>query len=84
MNREELTAALSAELKQIAPEISFDHVDLNMDLRDAFEIDSMDFQNLVAALHLRLNIPIPETDYDQLETINEALDYLMRQMKDKE
>ena len=79
MTREELTELLANQIGRIAPEIEFSKVDPSEDLRDAFEIDSMDFLNLVTALHERLNIEIPEKDYDQLGTVNAFLDYLVRE-----
>lgn len=36
----------------------------------------MDFLNLVTALHERLDINIPETDYPNLATLGHAVDYL--------
>ena len=38
--------------------------------------NSMDFLNLVTALHKRLGLDIPEADYDRLGTIDAAIDYL--------
>ena len=36
----------------------------------------MDFLNLVMALHQRLGIDIPETDYRKLATLESMMDYL--------
>lgn len=82
MTRTELTRIVSEELSRIAPEIDFEGADKREDLREAFEIDSMDFQNLVTALHDRLNIPIPEADYDKLGTIEAVIDYLVEETGD--
>ncbi|MDJ0921892.1 MAG: acyl carrier protein [Henriciella sp.] len=79
MTRDELKSILASEVRQIAPEIEFEDVDPTDDLRDALEIDSMDFQNLVSALHQRLGIPIPETDYEKLSSIDATLDYLFEE-----
>jgi acyl carrier protein len=76
MTRDEIAAVLAEELSRIAPEISFDEADRGEDLRDAFEIDSMDFLNLVTALHKRLGVDIPEADYDWMATLDKAIDYL--------
>jgi acyl carrier protein len=64
------------EIGQIAPEIPFEEVDPSADLREAFEIDSMDFLNLVTALSQRLKMPIPEADYPQLATVDAATAYI--------
>ena len=38
--------------------------------------DSMDFANLVIAIHERTKINIPETDYNKLFTLENAVAYL--------
>jgi acyl carrier protein len=69
-------AVLADEYGAIAPEVEFGEVDPKEDVREAFEIDSMDFLNLVTALSKRLGVPIPEADYPQLMTLGDAADYL--------
>jgi acyl carrier protein len=64
------------EIGRIAPDVPFDEVDPSEDLRNAFEIDSMDFLNLVTALSERLGESIPEADYPRLATVNKAAAYL--------
>jgi acyl carrier protein len=51
-------------------------IDPGIDLREALDIDSMDFLNFITALHKRLRAAIPEADYPKLFTINDAVDYL--------
>jgi acyl carrier protein len=60
------------ELGRIAPEIDATGIDSDADLREEFDIDSMDFLNLVTALSERLKIEIPETDYPSLATLRRA------------
>jgi len=76
MTREEIEAVLRAEMHQIAPDIDIEEIDRQEDLRDEFDIDSMDFQNLVAALSKRLGIPMPEADYGEMGSFDAMLDYL--------
>ncbi|WP_417674417.1 acyl carrier protein [Roseibium sp.] len=76
MTREEIEAVLRAEMHKIAPDIEIDEIDRQEDLRDEFDIDSMDFQNLVGALSKRLGIAMPETDYGQMGSFDAMLDYL--------
>ncbi|MBR0670466.1 acyl carrier protein [Roseomonas soli] len=45
-------------------------------LREALDLDSMDFLNLVAALHERTGRPIPEADYPKLFTLDGIASYL--------
>lgn len=76
MTPQEIRAVLVDEFGRIAPEISFAEVDPESDLRDEFDIDSMDFMNLVIALHQRLGVDIPETDYGRLISLRALSDYL--------
>ncbi len=76
MTRDEIAGVLADELGRIAPEMDFAEADRSADLRDAFEIDSMDFLNLVTALHQRLGVDIPEADYPRLASVDAAVDYL--------
>jgi len=76
MTDEEIKAAVLNELGKIAPEVDGALADPSGDLREEFDIDSMDFLNLVTALHERLGIDIPEADYPQLFTLNDAVAYL--------
>ena len=60
----------------IAPEIDPATVSGGEDLREALDLDSMDFMNFVVALHERTGIDIPEADYPRLHTLNGAAAYL--------
>ena len=76
MTRDEIIAAVADELGKIAPEIDIDLIDGTADLREEFDIDSMDFLTFVTALHERLGIDIPEADYAKLETLDATVAYL--------
>lgn len=78
MNSIDIRAVIKDELGRIAPEIDFDAIDPEADLREQVDIDSMDFLNLVTALHERLGIDIPEIDYPQLATLKGTIEYLQR------
>ncbi len=79
MTLEEAEAAVAGELHSIAPDISVDEIDRNGDLREEFDIDSMDFLRLVTALGERFDLPMPEADYPQMD----SFDALARYLKDK-
>lgn len=72
----DISAVLREELGNIAPEIDMSSVDPSADLREALDIDSMDFLNFVTAIHRRLGINIPEVDYPKLMTLDGAVSYL--------
>lgn len=63
-------------LSSIAPEADFAALNGDEDLREALDLDSMDFMNFVIALHERTGIDIPEADYPTLRTLDGAITYL--------
>jgi len=66
------------ELVRIAPDIEADDVGDDDHIQDDLELDSMDVLNLVAALHERLGVDIPEKDYPEISTLARAAAYLGR------
>ena len=76
MTREEIRRAILDELGRIAPEADLSALDPEADLREALDIDSMDFLNLVTGLHARLAVDVPEIDYPKLFTLAGGIDYL--------
>ena len=72
----DIRKAVQEELSNIAPEIDIASVDPTADLREALDIDFMDFLNFVTAIHHRLNVDVPELDYPKLITIDGAVRYL--------
>jgi acyl carrier protein len=78
MNPTDVRAVFRDELARIAPEVEFEGIDPKASLREQCDIDSLDFLNLVTALHKRLGVDIPEADYPRLETLQGVIDYLAR------
>ncbi len=76
MTDADVRKVLEEELNNIAPEINMVDIDPNADLREAMDIDSMDFLNFITAVHRRLNIDIPEIDYPKLFTLKKAIAYV--------
>jgi len=76
MNEIDIRKAVQEELNNIAPEVDITSVDPTADLREALDIDSMDFLNFITAIHHRLNIDIPELDYPKLITLDGAIAYI--------
>jgi acyl carrier protein len=73
---EELRAAVLSVLVEIAPEADPAAIDPGEGLRQQLDLDSMDFLNFVIALHKRLGVEIPESDYSRLASIDGAVAYL--------
>jgi len=80
----DIRKVLQEELNNIAPEVDIASVDPEADLREAIDIDSMDFLNFVTAVHHRLNIDIPELDYPKLITLNGAISYVETKLASSE
>lgn len=76
MTSGDILKVLHEELNNIAPEVDMTSVDPAADLREAIDIDSMDFLNFITAVHHRLDIDIPEIDYPKLVTLKGALAYI--------
>ena len=76
MTRDDIKAAALEELTTVAPDLADETIPDKADLREAFDLDSMDFLNWVAALHRRLGVNIPELDYPRLRSLNAVADYL--------
>lgn len=81
MNEEEIRTIFLEELGNIAPEADSRRLDPSVDLREALDLDSMDFLNLMTAIHRRVGVNIPELDYPKLFTLDRAVSYLANKLK---
>jgi acyl carrier protein len=72
----DIRAVVQEELGNIAPEMDVGAIDASADLREALDIDSMDFLNFITAIHRRLGVNVPEVDYPKLTTLDGAVAYL--------
>ncbi len=76
MNREPLKETVLRILGAIAPDVDLETVAPDVQFRDQFDFDSMDFLNFAIGLHKELKIDIPEIDYPRIGTLNGCLAYL--------
>jgi len=76
MNRSEIRTLAANVLAGIAPEADLSSVGDSEDLREALDLDSMDFLNFVVGLSQGSGISIPEADYPRLFTMKGLLDYM--------
>lgn len=76
MTNDDIRRAFLEDLVSVAPDIDPATVRDSDHLQDDLEIDSMDFLSLIAALHARFDLPIPEADYPRLATPGEAVSYI--------
>lgn len=67
---------LAGLLRRIAPEVDLDDIDPDGDLQEEVDLDSMDFLNLVTALHEATGLEVPERDYPALSSVNGFVAYV--------
>ena len=72
MNHQQARAIVIEEIEAIAPDVAPVANTDNEDVREALDLDSMDIFNLIAALHRRLEIEIPDAEAAQFVTIGSA------------
>ncbi|MGD0639329.1 MAG: acyl carrier protein [Roseiarcus sp.] len=76
MTEKEIKALFAELIGAIAPEADLSTLGDDEDMREALDLDSMDFNNLIIALHKRTGIDVPESDYNKLFTLRGAVAYL--------
>jgi acyl carrier protein len=75
---DEIRAAVLAALGDVAPEADLARLDPDAELRDALDLDSMDFLRFVQRLAAATGVEVPESDYGQLATLAGCVRYLVR------
>jgi acyl carrier protein len=78
MNATQARALAAQVLAGIAPEADLATVGDDEDLRQALDLDSMDFMNFVIGLSEGSGVDIPEADTPRLRTLRGLVDYLAR------
>ena len=78
MNESEIRALVAETLAGIAPEADLAAVGDGQDLREALDLDSMDFLNFVIGLGQRSGVNIPEADAPRLTKLGDIVAYLSR------
>jgi acyl carrier protein len=71
-----LRDAVLETLRRIAPEVAAQSLQHDIPLRDQVDLDSMDWLNFLIALHRKLGVDIPESDYARLVTLDDLVAYL--------
>ena len=74
--QEQIRTAVLAILKRLAPEIDPATIIADKPLRSQIDLDSMDWLNVLAAIHEKLGVDIPETDYGKVQTLDSIVAYL--------
>ena len=77
MNSDQALTAVIEAIATIAPEVNATEADRDVPYRSEFDLDSLDFLNLVQALHDTTGVDIPEVDYPRVDTLNKMTGYLV-------
>lgn len=76
MHDTDLRDGLLAELCRIAPDVDPATLDARAPLREAIDLDSMDFLNLLGAIHSRFGVEIPDAEAGRLRSLDDILEYV--------
>jgi acyl carrier protein len=76
MSTDPIRDAVLESLKTVAPEADLGSLAGTSDLRDALDIDSMDFLRFIVDVHARVHVDIPERDYAKVRTLDTCVAYL--------
>jgi acyl carrier protein len=73
---DEIKTTILRSLRGVAPDADPAALRGDEDLRDALDIDSMDFLRFVVDLHDELHVDIPEQDYPKMRTLDACVAYV--------
>jgi len=76
MNREQIRTQVLEQLAAVAPDADVQHLAVDADVREALDLDSLDFLRFVGALHKATGVSIPEAEYRTVCTVSGCVDYL--------
>jgi acyl carrier protein len=76
VNESELRTRVVGVIKSVAPEVEEGELRADRPLRDQVDLDSMDWLNVLVAMHEKLKVDIPEADYRKLVTLDDIVGYL--------
>jgi acyl carrier protein len=77
MSENEIRDRIFEILHRIAPEADLHRLDPNENLREALDIDSFDFLNVLVAINEKLGVSVPEAEYRQVATLKGMIDYVV-------
>jgi len=80
VNETEIKTRVIAIIKSVAPEVEEGELRADRPLRDQIDLDSMDWLNVLVALHEKLQVDIPEADYGKLVTLENLVGYLREKL----
>lgn len=76
MKRDEIRDVILEIIQDIDEDAEVEAMKADQPLRDQFDLDSMDFLDIVMELRKRYKLQIPEADYPELATLDSCINYL--------
>lgn len=76
MTPNELRTIVTSIIGAVAPEADLARLEGSASIRDALDIDSMDFLNILVGIEETLGVNVPERDYDDVRTLDELVAYV--------
>lgn len=80
MTPQTAATALRTALLRVAPEADLAGLDPDESLRDALDLDSLDFLAVVENVAMITGVSVPERDYAAVETFAGFVGYLQQRM----
>ena len=80
MTREEIQYLVIAAIQEVAPEVEASDINEEEDIREACDLDSMDFLNYLITLKKSTGVNILERDYVKVSSFKKMLDYLTAEL----
>ena len=75
MNRDQVRRALLTALSEVAPEVDTASLIDAKPLRQQVDLDSVDWLNLLVAVHQALALDIPDAEVARLDTLDKLVDW---------
>jgi acyl carrier protein len=77
-----IRSTVVAIIRTVAPEIEESALRADLPLREQVDLDSMDWLNVIVAVHEKLHVDIPEADYGKLRSLDDWIAYLRPRLAD--
>lgn len=78
MNTQQAREVIESAIRQIVPDADFGSLDETTNLRQEFELDSLDFLSVVESVSAAIGVPIAEEDYPAMVTLASGVDLIVR------
>ena len=75
-DHEQIRTEVLEILGTLAPGMKLARINPEKPLRAQIDLDSMDWLNVLVAIHERMRVNIPESDYGKLQTLDGLVAYL--------